>query len=352
MENVGKFLRGWLLGAALACGLAWGGHWLWENRRDEVLGWKERGTEWFSSLAEKGKGWTDAGRAPSGAGERQSPPPPGTKDDGMRKTASPPPQAPPPPVAKAPDWWKKGDNWTRTKAADLDDLTDGDRELILSWDARKPGIAGSLGTVRESVARITSAPAYAYDRKALERLQADLDVLARCLAIGDPLRLADRFPAMESDFRSFMSSVRWQAGIAHPTAPHVHSGTQTDSWEPDDGYVWVSASRNDGNLAVLYRGHAYRCGHCHGSGVIVETVTCPNCRGEGKVPNPVIQAGNIIVGVGNAASFISAAFSGNPAPPPAQQIYDSGIPCGVCHGNASIPRERVCPHCENGTVWR
>lgn len=333
-NNFGRTSAGragrWLLGLAVIGGLGGGGYWLWENRYDDVVAWKERGTEWVSSLASKAKGWLASVSLPSDAEKGAGTEFPGTKGDA---------------------WWKKGENWTRTKAANFDSLSDADNELILSWDERKPEIARILETVRETVAQITSAPAYSYDRKALARVQEDVEIMTRCLEIGDPLRLDDRQPSMENHVRAFMSGVHWRVGIPHPTAPHVHSGAKENSWEPDDGYVWSSPAQGDGNLAVSYRGHAHRCGRCNGTGTIIEPASCPKCQGKGRIPNPVVQAGNTISHAANTVNQVLSIFTGEP-PPPAQQVDDPGIRCNQCNGHGTVRLEQACPDCENGTVWR
>lgn len=336
MGNAGSqgrgFLGGWLLGVAVTGGLAYGGHWLWENRRADVMEWKEQGVEWVSSLAAKAKPGGEAAVPTSGAEEA-------------------PEKWKAPPSAKGGAWWKKGANWTRTKMeGDEGSLTEAETKLILSWDERKPEMARKIWALQESMAKKTSSPAYAYDRNALAQLQGDVEVLTQCLEIGDPLRLADRLPETARHERAFLSSVRWKADIAHPTAPHVHSGAKENSWEPDDGYVFTSASQND--LTVTYRGHAHRCGRCNGSGSVAEMVRCPQCQGKGRVPNPIVQAGNTITHAANTVNQVLSLFSGEPAPPPGRQMDDPGMRCDVCNGHGSIRQEQTCPDCENGTVWR
>lgn len=327
----------------LAGGLAYGGHWLWKNRRDDVLKWKDKAVAWCLELLQN---------TGDGGGSNAAPPP----VRAFQWVENDAPQHPRFASLPAPEnlslrnngaeWWKKGENWTRTKMEDYDQLTEADKELILSWDERKPEMARMIGTVRERLVRIASAPAYAYDRKGFEWVQEDVEVLAHCLDIGDPLRLADRLPAMQSHVRAFMSSVRWRVGISHPTAPHVHSGAKENSWEPDDGYVFTSSS--DNNLSVIYRGHAYRCGRCNGSGTVAEMIRCPKCQGKGKVPNPLVQGANFA----SAALEIANAFSKHPKPVRTQQINDPGIRCDVCGGHGTIRQAQACPDCENGTVWR
>ena len=332
----------------LAGGLAYGGHWLWKNRRDDVLEWQEKIAAWASSM--RGENRDSGGSIPTPLASFPVSDPAFRENDDdasglVPSTFRASPETPAP-RRRGDDWWKKGENWTRTKMEDYDRLTDADKELILSWDDRKPEWVQMVGTVRKRLGRITSAPAYDYDRKGLERVQEDVEVLTHCLEIGDPLRLADRLPAMKSHARAFLTSVRWRAGIAHPTAPHVHSGAKENSWEPDDGYVFASAS--DNNLSVIYRGHAYRCGRCNGSGMVAEMIRCPKCRGEGKVPNPLVQG----VNTASAAIELFNAFSKNPKPIRTQQLDDPGITCDVCGGHGSIRQEHACPDCENGTVWR
>lgn len=314
--------KGCLLRFVVFVGLSfWGASWAWNNRRDVVLDWRCRAEGWYETLREKIA--TSVPEGPSATGAEEP----------VRHAAG------------TPDW-QRSDNWTRAKAANIDDLTEEDVALIERWDGDKAEMARMLSETRANMERYASGAAYSFDGRKLAALRRDLDVADHCVSVGDPLRLADRLPALEADARAFMATVRWRQGVSHPTAPHVHSGSRIDTWEPDDGYVFSTGV--DGDLSVTYRGHAYRCTRCKGTGSVVRTLSCPQCHGKGVVPNPYVQAGNTAISMLQIAN----SFSKRPKPMRVNQLRDTGMTCQTCGGHGKIEQAERCPDCTGGTVWR
>lgn len=244
--------------------------------------------------------------------------------------------------------WTRAENWTRAKAADIDSLTADDIAAIESWDDQKPVLRVSYDELRAAVAGVVAVPAFRYDNGRLAALNAALDDFGRCLDGNDPLRIVyDVNPRVTAAANSWKASVRWQAGVRHPTAPHVHSGASRNTWEPDDGYVFANASSD--SLDVIYKGHAYQCSNCQGAGTVLRRSTCPKCSGQGRIPNPALTAlntGAAIVDIANA--FSSKRRSHRPI----GRVEDPGLQCPQCGGRRQITERVDCPLCEGGTVWK
>jgi len=277
--------------------------------------------------------------------------------DGSFKAQPPPPSVPSPTVrtpkptagqpARQVEEWMKAPNWTRAKARNIDDLTEKDREAIYNWADDKESLRDRLDAFNDTFREISSQPAYQYDKSKLDEARRLADAIQRCIDANDPLRIVYSLQTpFESAFRDFSASVVWRQGVRHPTAPHIHSGRSRDSWEPDDGYIFANAS--SGDLSVIYKGHAYRCSRCKGSGSIVQSVTCPRCQGTGRIPNPIVQGANIVSGFAELAD----SFSKHPGQHRARQINDAGLVCPQCNGHRNLQQTVACPDCENGTVWR
>lgn len=251
-------------------------------------------------------------------------------------------------AAKGAAAWMKAPNWTRAKAANIDDLTQKDIDAIETWDAQKGELRAAYDELRGAIASVTSVPAFRYDSGKLSALGKALEDMGACLDGNDPLRMIyDAYPRVESAANAWRSSVRWQAGVKHPVAPHVHSGASRGSWEPDDGYVFANASSD--SLDVIYKGHAYRCSNCQGTGSVTRRNVCPKCSGRGRIPNPALTALN----TGAAVADLIGAFSKHGSRrPPIRQVDDPGIQCPQCRGRTFVTERESCPHCENGTVWK
>ncbi len=244
--------------------------------------------------------------------------------------------------------WMRAENWTRAKAADIDSLTPDDIAAIESWEDQKPILRSSYDELRAAVASVVAVPAFRHDNGRLAALNAALDDFGRCLDGNDPLRIIyDVNSRVTAAANSWKASVRWQAGVRHPTAPHVHSGSSRNTWEPDDGYVFANASSD--SLDVIYKGHAYRCSNCQGTGTVLRRTTCPKCSGQGRIPNPALTAlntGAAIVDIANALSSKRRSHR------PIERVEDPGLQCPQCGGRRQITERVDCPHCEGGTVWK
>lgn len=57
----------------------------------------------------------------------------------------------------------------------------------------------------------------------------------RATSVAEPPRATT--PAADAD----MGKVPWRAGAPHPDMPNVLAGTERNSWQPADGYVWADA---------------------------------------------------------------------------------------------------------------
>lgn len=259
--------------------------------------------------------------------------------------ASPQPASP---DAQPAEEWQRAPNWTRAKAKHIDDLTEEDREAIYNWADDKESLREMLASCQDTFREISSQPAYQYDSAKLSESRRLAEAIQRCIDNNDPLRIVYQLRSpFESSFRAFTASVVWRQGVRHPTAPHVHSGNAKDSWEPDDGYVFASSA--SGDLSVVYRGHAYRCSRCKGSGSVVQEITCPRCQGKGRIPNPLVQGANLVSGFAELADSFSSHSRRSHS---SQQINDPGLVCPQCRGNRTLRQTVECPDCENGTVWR
>ena len=93
-----------------------------------------------------------------------------------------------------------------------------------------------------------------------------------------------------------------------------------------------------------------QCQKCGGQKIISRYKACQSCNGNGSVPNPVVQVGQVVNAVGDIFNAVDKGWGGLPMPRMPQG--PSELTCQSCGGSGCVNETQLCTKCRgDGSVW-
>lgn len=211
------------------------------------------------------------------------------------------------------------------------------------WTRPKEWYEDQVRAVSQDVLGYKNGPYY-YSSNLMNETLNYVNYVRNALSDDDPIKAESNWQNLNDAFTKLKNSCSWKAGVTHPDYPHVVSGTQKNTWEPERGWEFVSPGSSNYTVKkspvkcnTCGGTGKVSCGACNGRGKKTQTVVCSNCNGEGQ------EIDGIAAAVDLASDILTIIGSKG------RNLGGSGGTkmkrCSQCNGRGQVQENIACQAC-------